>query len=67
MYLRVITIADLTEETGRYIPDGVMDGKGEWIAGSDLKWLDHQPNPPKRSWEVFRKCLKLTFCSKVPQ
>ena len=64
IYLRVITIADLAHSNGKYIPDDMLDG--EWQYGSDLKWLE-QPLPPKRHWALFRRCLKRTFCSKVPQ
>ena len=36
LYLRVVTIADLADETGRFIPDGMLCG--DWQAGSDLHW-----------------------------
>ena len=35
LYLRVITIADLTHPSGGYIPDGMLTG--DWQAGSDLE------------------------------
>jgi hypothetical protein len=33
LYLRVITIADLTDPEGSTIPDGMLTG--DWQAGSD--------------------------------
>ena len=35
LYLRVITIADITHESGEYIPDHTLTGK--WQSGSDLE------------------------------
>ena len=62
LYLRVITIADLTHPLGGYIPDGMLTG--DWQAGSDLEW-PHQPCPPRLHWALFQKFLKLTFFQKV--
>ena len=45
IYLRVITIADLTHPNGKYIPDEMLDGA--WQSGSDLRWPE-QPLPPKQ-------------------
>ena len=36
LYLWVITIADICDTTGYFIPSGVLNG--DWQAGSDLKW-----------------------------
>ena len=52
LYLRVITIADLTDPEGSTIPDGMLNG--DWQAGSDLLWPDI-PCPPKHYWATFRK------------
>ena len=43
-FLRVITLADLTHDSGDYIPEGMLTGK--WQARSDLVW-PHQPCPLK--------------------
>ncbi|KAL7552654.1 hypothetical protein ACHAWF_015884 [Thalassiosira exigua] len=59
LYLRVVTVADLADPPGRYIPDGMLTG--EWQAGSDLRW-PKQDLPPKRHWALFRKYLRKTFC-----
>ncbi|KAL7544883.1 hypothetical protein ACHAWF_012867 [Thalassiosira exigua] len=59
LYLRVITVADLADPSGQYIPDGMLTG--EWQAGSDLLW-PKQDLPPKRHWALFRKYLRETFC-----
>jgi hypothetical protein len=63
LYLRVITIADLSDPTGHYIPCGMLTG--DWRAGSDLLW-PHQPQPPRAYFRTFRKCLRQTFCQRVP-
>ena len=60
IYLRVVTIADLADEEGEYIPDGMLCG--DWQAGSDLKW-PRQPEPGKKSWALFQKCLRHAFCT----
>ena len=63
LYLRVVTIADLADPTGLFIPDGMLTG--DWQAGSDLLW-PYQPKPPKVYWATFRRCLRLTFCTTTP-
>lgn len=60
LYLRVLTIADLADPTGQFIPDGNMSGN--WQGGSDIHW-PYQPKPPKRFWATFQRCIGLTFCS----
>lgn len=60
LYLRVVTIADLADEGGTYIPDGMLCG--DWQAGSDLHW-PAQPCPPKTWWALFRKSLRHSFCT----
>ena len=63
LYLRVITIADLTEETGTFVPAGILTGN--WQAGTNLEW-PRQNKPPPRAWNTFRKCVKAAFCSRTP-
>lgn len=63
LYLRVVTIADLADAGGTFIPAGMLTGK--WRAGSDLKW-PYQPLPPAKFWSAFRRCLRLTFSTKTP-
>ena len=63
LYLRVLTIADISDVNGTFIPAGQLDGN--WQSGSDLKW-PHQPKPPKTFWTTFRTCIRLAFCSKTP-
>ena len=59
LYLRVLTIADLADSTGHFIPTDMLTGK--WQAGSDLYW-PYQPLPPPNFWATFRRCLRLSFC-----
>lgn len=63
LYLRVVTIADLADAGGTFIPAGMLTGK--WQAGSDLKW-PYQPLPPAKFWSAFRRCLRLTFSTRTP-
>ena len=63
LYLRVITLADLTDESGTHIPDGMLTG--EWQAGSDLRW-PFQPRPSDSAWALFRKCIRDAFSPKTP-
>ena len=63
LYMRILTIADITDPSGCYIPSGMLTG--EWQAGSDLHW-PHQPMPPKAFWATFRKCIRYTFCTHLP-
>ena len=64
LYLRVITISDLTDPEGSTIPDGMLTG--DWQAGSDLLWPDI-PCPPKQYWATFRKCIRATFSTLAPK
>lgn len=63
LYLRVVTIADLSNKTGSYIPSGMLNG--DWQAGSDLKW-PYQPCPLKPYFNTFRRLLQKTFCINTP-
>ena len=63
LYLRVVTIADLADVGGTFIPSGMLTGT--WTAGTNLKW-PYQPRPTAAAWSTFRRCLRLTFCTKTP-
>jgi hypothetical protein len=58
-WLRVITLADLADPTGRYIPGDRL--VGEWQAQSPLEWT-RQPRPSKRDFALFRKFICNTVC-----
>ncbi len=60
IYLRILTMSDLAEPSGKFIPDSLLTG--EWQGGSDLYW-PHQILPPKKHWATFRACLQKSFCS----
>ena len=64
LYLRVITIADLTDPKSSTIPYGMLTG--DWQAGSDLLWPDISC-PPKQCWATFRKCIRATFSTLAPK
>jgi len=55
LYLRVVTIVDLSDPQDTSIQGGMLTG--DWQAGSDLKW-PYQPQPPKKSWAMFRLLLR---------
>ena len=55
LYMKVITISDLVDPTGKFIPDGRLTG--EWQAESTLQW-PNQPRPNKTWFAVFRKGLR---------
>lgn len=60
MYMRILTIADIADPSGEFIPDGML--VGEWQAGTDMFW-PFQTCPPPAFWATFRRCLRLTFCT----
>ena len=59
LYLRVVTIADLADIGGTFIPAGFL--AGDWQAGSDILW-PHQGKPTRNDFRQFRQCLLKTFC-----
>jgi hypothetical protein len=60
-WLRVVTIAELASEDGKYIsPDRL---NGQWRAKSRLNW-PRQPPPTKEMWDVFRRAIKRAFCKR---
>ena len=63
LYLQVVTIADLADLMGTFVPSGMLTG--DWQAGSDLKW-PYQPLLPPSFWSSFRCCLRRSFCSRMP-
>jgi len=63
LYLRVITLADLCDPTGNYIPSSMLNG--DWQAGSDLLW-PFQPQPPKSYFATFRRLIRLSFSRNTP-
>jgi hypothetical protein len=61
MYLRVITLSDITTMDGRAIDKRLIDGFTR--AESTLRW-PMQPIPTDRMWTTFRRLLKRVFCTK---
>jgi len=58
-WLRVITIADLADPTGQFIPGHRLTG--DWQAQSPLEW-PRQPKPLKQDFAMFRRFLRNTVC-----
>lgn len=63
LYLRIVSLADITDIGGTFIPADMFNG--EWQAGSDLKW-PYQPCPPPLFWRTFRSCMRKAFCTRTP-
>ena len=61
MWLRVITIAELADESGKSISPAKLNGT--WRADSTLDWPD-MPEPTEKMWDAFRFLLRKTFCTK---
>jgi hypothetical protein len=61
MYLRIITLFDITTMNGRAIDKRLIDGSTR--AESTLRW-PMQPLPTDRMWTTFRRLLKRVFCTK---
>ncbi len=58
LFLRVVTIADIADVAGRFIPAQKLNG--EWRAGSDITW-PYQPKPRAEFWRTFRWCVHKAF------
>ena len=54
LYLRVITLSDLTNIQGTHIPSAHLNG--EWRCSSNLHWPDI-PKPPRKLFALFRSLL----------
>jgi len=63
IYLRVVTIADLTDLRGICIRDRMLTG--EWQTGSDIKW-PHQPLPQSKAGQCSGNFLYNPFVSYSP-
>ena len=64
IYLRVITIADLADESGTFIGCNAL--QGDWRAQSDFEWPD-QPRPPDKWFTLFRRHIRETFCTRLDE
>ena len=60
LYLRVITLADITNANGTHIPTTIIQGKATAI-NRNSQWCHvHQPRPGNRAWQEWRK-----FCRQI--
>ena len=59
LYPRIITIADLCNTRGTFIPGSRLDGR--WRARSSLEWPVLN-RPPAEFWRDFRWCIRRAFC-----
>jgi hypothetical protein len=60
LYLRIITIADLADETGAKIPGHRFTGR--WQANSTLTWPDI-PQPPSSLMALFRSIIRKAYAT----
>ena len=60
-YLRVITIAEMADFSGKHIPANRFNGRLR--AKSTLNW-PRQPPPTPEMWNLFRQIFKRAFCLK---
>jgi hypothetical protein len=58
-WLRVITLADIADPAGCYVPGHKLTG--EWQAHSPFEW-PKQPKPSKKAFALFRKFIRNTVC-----
>jgi hypothetical protein len=63
MYMRVITVADLTDLSGTVVSYDKLTG--DFRADSELEW-PNQPKPPSTWFKLFRKFFRQTFCWNMP-
>ena len=57
-WLRIITLADLVDPRGQFIPEGILTGK--WRAQSIQEWST-QPKPDDAAFATFRRFLRNTI------
>ena len=63
LWMRVVTMADMTNKAGTDIIDNMICG--QWRAGTDLKWpKEHCPR--KKCWSTFRSCMRQVFSTQTP-
>ena len=60
--MRVITLADLVDVSGKVIDPHILEGS--YVATSPLEW-HHTADPPQKWKDEFRKCVRETFCKRM--
>eukprot|EP00956_Cyclotella_meneghiniana_P045230 scaffold360113_cov96-Cyclotella_meneghiniana.AAC.2 len=58
-HMRVVTLADIADPTGTYIPGDRLTGS--WRANTAWEW-PKQPQPPKKAFATLRRLLRNTIC-----
>ena len=64
LWLRVPCLSDLTTANGVGIPFERLSGRWRARKLPNMTWPD-LPQPTKKHWAAFRKCLRHTCCTKV--
>jgi hypothetical protein len=64
LFLRVITLADITDESGRSIEAWALSGST--VATICIDW-PHQAKPPDSYWVIWRRFLKKAFAPATPR
>ncbi|EJK60899.1 hypothetical protein THAOC_18684 [Thalassiosira oceanica] len=60
LFLRAITLSDITDMNGDCIPLEYLEGRAR--LDSPLLW-PRQPQPTKKMWTTFRRLIREAFCS----
>ena len=60
LFLRAITLSDITDMDGEYIPWEYLSGRDR--LDSPLTW-PRQPQPTAAMWVEFRRLIRLAFCT----
>ena len=60
LFLKAITLSDITDMTGELIPWEYLTGRAR--LDSPLIW-PRQPQPTDAMWVVFRRLVRLSFCT----
>ena len=61
LYLRVVTLSDITEGNGRYLQQSMTSGCCP-LTITPYGWPNQQ-KPPQKHWELWHSALRQTFCA----
>ena len=63
LYMRITTIADLSNIRGNTIPSGRLEGT--WRAETNIRAWPTIPKPPPHFWDAFRWCVRHSIATKT--
>ena len=62
LYIGVTCISELATDGGTHIPFERLQGRWQATQVDSRHW-PNQPEPEKKHWSAFRRCLRKTFCT----